>query len=250
MTDSKIARVNVSTTRTPAGRAYRATIEALLDKVNGEVLAELWREVCPYPVDELPQRHGMIEDLADFAEVLRPRLADMQANELCRLIQRYAVQCRRQPAAHQRTRVPSPERLGSREILSGGTQLPFSCIRIRAAARTTSVTRIETLPDKVDDAVLAKLWRQTRPLDVEHLPDRQGIIADLADFAEVLQPRLNGMQASQLCRLIEAYATKHRRSHRFVRSLLWGGNAGQSRVVARSVSTGLRQLRHEISVAP
>ena len=96
MANSKIAHVNISTARTVVGRACRARIKALLDKVKGEVLADLWQEVCPYPVDEPPERHGILEDLADFAEVLRPRLADMHADELCRLIQRYAVRCRRQ----------------------------------------------------------------------------------------------------------------------------------------------------------
>ena len=104
--------------------------------------------------------------------------------------------------------------------------------RTRTAIWTASITRIEALLDKVDDPVLANLWRQICPLDVEQLPDRQGLIADLADFAEVLQPRLNGMQAPQLCRLIEAYATKHHRSQRFVRDLLWDVNARRSRVVA------------------
>ena len=87
--------VNIGTARTAAGRDYRARIEALLDKANGEVLADLWQEVCPYPVDELPEHHAIIEDLADFAEVLQPHLADMQADELCRLIQKYAARCRR-----------------------------------------------------------------------------------------------------------------------------------------------------------
>ena len=101
----------------------------------------------------------------------------------------------------------------------------------RTVTRTVSVTRIETLLNKVDDPVLADLWRQIRPSDVE-LPDRQGIIADLADFAEVLQPRLNGMRAPQLCSLIEAYATKHHRSQRFVRNLLWWGvTADQNGIV-------------------
>jgi hypothetical protein len=90
----------------------------------------------------------------------------------------------------------------------------------KKAIWTASITQIEALLDKVDDPVLAYLWWQICPLHVDQLPDRQGIIADLADFAEVLQPRLSGMQASQLCRLIEAYATKYRRSQRFVRNLL------------------------------
>ena len=127
---------------------------------------------------------------------------------------------------------------------AGADQVIEAGIRTRTATRTASITRIETLLDKVDDPVLADLWRQICPLDVEQLPDRQGIIADLADFAEVLQPRLNGMQAPQLCRLIEAYAAKHRRSQRFVRTLLWDVNAGQSRVVA-DAQPGVR-LEHDI----
>ena len=110
----------------------------------------------------------------------------------------------------------------------------------RTVTRTASMTRIETLLNEVDDPVLADLWRQICPLDVEQLPDRQGIIADLADFAEVLQPRLNGMHAPQLCRLIEAYATKHHRSQRFVRALLWDVNTGQSRAVADVGSVAVR----------
>jgi hypothetical protein len=97
MSDSTIAHVNISTARTAAERSRRATIEILLDKANHQVLADLWQEVCPYLVDELPERQGLIEDLADFAEVLRPSLGDIQTDELCRLIQRYAGACRRHP---------------------------------------------------------------------------------------------------------------------------------------------------------
>jgi hypothetical protein len=91
---------------------------------------------------------------------------------------------------------------------------------VRMAARTPALARIETLLDKVEDPVLADLWRKICPLRVDRLPDRQGMIEDLADYAEVLQPRLNGMEAPQLCRLIEAYAAKRRRSLRFLRDLL------------------------------
>jgi hypothetical protein len=114
---------------------------------------------------------------------------------------------------------------------AGADKVIEAGIRARTAARAASITRIETLLEKVDNPVLADLWRQICPLHVEQLPDRQGVIADLADFAEVLQPRLNGMQGPQLCRLIEVYAAKHRRSQSFVRNLLWEVNAGQSRVV-------------------
>jgi hypothetical protein len=84
------AQVNTSPARTSAGSECRARIEALLDKANSEVLADLWQEVFPYPADELPDRHAIIEDLADFAEVLQPRLADMQPDQLCWLIEKYA----------------------------------------------------------------------------------------------------------------------------------------------------------------
>ena len=107
---------------------------------------------------------------------------------------------------------------GDDQVVEAGIQTP-------TATRTASFTRIEALLDEVDDSVLADLWRQICPLHVGQLPDRQGIIADLADYAEVLQPRLNGMQAPQLCRLIEVYAAKRCRSQRFVRDLLWGANA-------------------------
>jgi hypothetical protein len=33
----------------------------------------------------------MVEDLADFAEVLQPSLDGMKANKLCRLIEKYAA---------------------------------------------------------------------------------------------------------------------------------------------------------------
>jgi hypothetical protein len=56
---------------------------------------------------------------------------------------------------------------GADEVIEAG-------IRTRTATRTASITRIETLLDKVDDAVLADLWRQLCPLHVEQLPDRQG----------------------------------------------------------------------------
>ena len=79
------------------------------------------------------------------------------------------------------------EMVAVRPMREGGADKVIETgIRTRTEIRTTPITRIETLLDKVDDAVLAKLWRQICPLHVDQLPDRQGIIADLADFAEVL----------------------------------------------------------------
>ncbi|MGO9113150.1 MAG: hypothetical protein ACLP9L_28280 [Thermoguttaceae bacterium] len=80
--------------RTAARKAYRAKIEALLGESRDEKLAGVWQRVCPFridPVCELPDRRGIIEDLADFAEVLRPRLDGMKAHRLCRLVEKYAA---------------------------------------------------------------------------------------------------------------------------------------------------------------
>jgi hypothetical protein len=59
--------------RTAAG--YRAKIEALFDELAAERLADLWQKLYPLPIDpdcELPDRRGIIQDLADFALVLQP----------------------------------------------------------------------------------------------------------------------------------------------------------------------------------
>jgi hypothetical protein len=80
--------------RTAARKAYRAKIESLLEKSADESLADVWQRVCPFAVDpacEFPNRRGIIRDLADFAEVLRPSLEGMKAHRLCRLIEKYAA---------------------------------------------------------------------------------------------------------------------------------------------------------------
>jgi hypothetical protein len=80
--------------RALARKAYRAQIKSLLDESSDTPLAEAWQRVYPFPVDpacELPDRRGIIEDLADFAEVLQPSLDGMKANRLCRLIEKYAA---------------------------------------------------------------------------------------------------------------------------------------------------------------
>src|SRR5208337_3063923 len=77
-----------------ARKAYRARIESLLDDSSDAPLAEAWQRVYPFPIDaasELPDRRGIIEDLADFAEVLQPGLDGMKANRLCLLIEKYAA---------------------------------------------------------------------------------------------------------------------------------------------------------------
>lgn len=80
--------------RTAAGKAYRAKIESLLAQSEDEPLAGVWQRLCPFPnglACEVPDRRGIIEDLADFAEVLKPNLKGMKAHRLCWLIEKYAV---------------------------------------------------------------------------------------------------------------------------------------------------------------
>ena len=87
--------------RTAARKAYRARIESLLDQSSSKPLAEVWHRVCPLPIGfgyEPPDRRGMIKDLADFAEALRPDLGGMQARGLCQLVERYAAWERRTAA--------------------------------------------------------------------------------------------------------------------------------------------------------
>lgn len=75
--------------RAAARKTYRAKIESLLAEFGDEPLAGMWQRVCPFDLAcELPDRRGIIEDLADFAEVLRPSLYDIKANRLCRLIEK------------------------------------------------------------------------------------------------------------------------------------------------------------------
>jgi hypothetical protein len=83
-----------TTRRTAARKAYRAKIESMLDESSDEPLADVWQRSYPFPIDpaaELPDRRGIIEDLADFAEVLQPSMDGMKANRLLRLIEKYAA---------------------------------------------------------------------------------------------------------------------------------------------------------------
>jgi hypothetical protein len=92
---SDASTIKVVTARTTAARkTYRAKIESLLEKAKDEPLTDVWQRVCPFlidPTSELPDRRGIIRDLADFAEVLQPSLDGMKTRRLCRLIKNYAA---------------------------------------------------------------------------------------------------------------------------------------------------------------
>src|ERR1700690_3859787 len=78
--------------KTGRAKAYRAKIDALLAELTCEQLLLAWKLVCPAPIAVafgLPDRPGIIQDLADFAEVLRPDLRGMTADELCRHVEKY-----------------------------------------------------------------------------------------------------------------------------------------------------------------
>jgi hypothetical protein len=81
------------------------------------------------------------------------------------------------------------------------------------AVRTTAAgkiyrAKIESLLEKAEDEPLTDVWQRVSPFPITTAtkPNRRGIIRDLVDFAVVLQPRLDGMKAHRLCRLIEKYA--------------------------------------------
>ena len=83
-----------SARRAAARNAYRAQIESLLEESEDQALADAWRRVSPFPMDsacELPNRRGMISDLADFAAALQPSLVGLKAERLCGLLERYAA---------------------------------------------------------------------------------------------------------------------------------------------------------------
>jgi len=102
MVSARKARVRAvkgdNTRRIAARKAYRAKIESLLNESKDKQLSDVWQRVCPFSIDpayELPDRRGIIEDLADFAVALQPSLHGMKANRLCRLIEKYAAhECR------------------------------------------------------------------------------------------------------------------------------------------------------------
>jgi muconolactone delta-isomerase len=78
--------------RTGRGKAYRAKVEAMLAELASEQLVEVWRRVCPFAIAsefDLPDRQGIIQDLADFAVVLQPNLAEMTADQVCRWVEKY-----------------------------------------------------------------------------------------------------------------------------------------------------------------
>ena len=105
--------------RTAARNAYRVKIESLLDTSRDAQLAVVWQRVYPLPINpanELPDRRGMIMDLADFAEALQPSLDGLKADKLCWLIEKYAACEPRQsdlPVPH----TASPQRSG--ELVHG-----------------------------------------------------------------------------------------------------------------------------------
>jgi hypothetical protein len=91
---SNARAIREETRRIAARKAYRAKIESLLDESRDEQLANVWQRVYPIPIDpagELPDRRGIVADLADFAEVLQPSLDGVEIDQLCRLIEKYAA---------------------------------------------------------------------------------------------------------------------------------------------------------------
>jgi hypothetical protein len=91
--------------------------------------------------------------------------------------------------------------------------------------RTASHAKIKALLDEADGRRLAKAWQWVypRPIGSEaELPDRPGMVEDLADFAEVvLQGSLDGLTVDRLCKLTEECGTLRLR-HPLEAGGLWG----------------------------
>ncbi len=120
-TSSSNSRTNKDDTsgRTAARKAYRARVASLLDESSDERLADVWQRLCPFPTDPahgLPDRRGIIEDLADFAVMLQPSLKGMKGHRLCRLVEKYATYESRQ------SDLPAPGIPRRRESLNRRTQ--------------------------------------------------------------------------------------------------------------------------------
>ena len=126
------ASKNGTTRRTAARKAYRAKIESLLDKSRDVQLADVWQRVYPSPIDpasELPDHRGIIEDLADFSEVLQPSLDGMEADRLCRLIElieKYAA-CESRQSDLPVSQTASSHRSGERVRGRGPLRVEAGC---------------------------------------------------------------------------------------------------------------------------
>ncbi len=99
------AKARASKVATGRRTRHRAKIEALLDELASERLADLWQRLYPFPIDpdcELPDRQGIIEDLVDFVQVLQPNLDGMDTDQLCWLLDKCARACKVIGQTHER----------------------------------------------------------------------------------------------------------------------------------------------------
>ena len=81
-----------TSTRTGSRKLYRVQIETLLAELASGQLIEAWQRVCPFAIATefgLPDHPGILQDLADLAEVLQPNLENMTADQLCRWVAKY-----------------------------------------------------------------------------------------------------------------------------------------------------------------
>jgi hypothetical protein len=105
-------RASKAKTGRRAAAGYRAKVKALFDELAPDRLGDLWRRLYPLPVEpgcELPDRQGIIEDLADFAQVLQPNLEGMDTDQLCWLVDKCGRACEVVGQARERLRA-SPYR--------------------------------------------------------------------------------------------------------------------------------------------
>jgi hypothetical protein len=140
--DNNVEPIKTSKSTGP-GKAYRAKIETLLAELAYERLVAIWQQVCPLPTAfelGLPDRLGIIQDLADFAAVLQPNLKDMTADQLCRQVEKNGGAANRKknrPSLRRKaSRVKTPASSSRRRSTSG------SLLKLRILLPTAAIQRI------------------------------------------------------------------------------------------------------------
>jgi signal transduction histidine kinase len=179
--------------------AYRAEIESLLDLSSDEQLAEVWQQVYPLPIDparELPDRRGIIVDLADFVGALTPSVDGMESVQLCRLVERYAAYQSRQevdPTDNKSFEITDQTR--ALRKAQGRPERPVAD-HVAGPARASELLRHEIKERRHAEELLLKEQRYLRYLLDLKDRDRQMVSYEIHDgFAQQLAAAIMQLEA-------------------------------------------------------
>jgi hypothetical protein len=103
----RTAKANEANSGKRAAACRRAKVGLLFAELATDRLAGLWRRLFPLSVDsgrELPDRQEMIEDLADFGQVLQPNQDGLTADQLCWMLDKFGRACVVMKQLHERLR--------------------------------------------------------------------------------------------------------------------------------------------------